>query len=76
VKTERPASQYTLGRRIRETEQAMARAQRHVDRLNEQLVATTDHQQLAELGAELAAGQAELAELEERWLELAEQQSG
>jgi ATP-binding cassette subfamily F protein uup len=76
VKKERPASQYTLGRRIRETEQAMARAQRRVDRLNEQLVATTDHQQLAELGAELAAGQAELAELEERWLELAEQQSG
>ena len=76
VKQERQSSQYTLGRRIRETEQAMAKVQRQVDRLDEQLVATTDHQQLAELGAELATAHAELAELEERWLELAEEQSG
>lgn len=76
VKKDRPASQYTVGRRIRETEQSMARVQRQVDRLNERLAATTDHQQLAALGAELAAAQAELADVEERWLELAEEQSG
>ena len=76
AKKERPASQYTLGRRIRDTEQAMAKVQRQVDGLHERLAATTDHRQLAELGAELATAQAELAELEERWLELAEEQSG
>ena len=76
VEKDRPTSRYTLGRRIRDVEQSMARAQREVDRLNGLLVATTDHEQLAGLGAELAAAQAELAELEESWLELAEQQSG
>jgi ATP-binding cassette subfamily F protein uup len=74
-KKPRAASQYTLGRRIRETDQAMAKVQRRIDRLNEQLVATADHEQLAALGADLAAAQGELLELEERWLELAEQQS-
>jgi hypothetical protein len=54
----------------------MARAQRNVDRLQEQLTGTTDHTVLASVGAELAVAQHELAELEHRWLELAEQQSG
>jgi ATP-binding cassette subfamily F protein uup len=71
----RPASQYTLGRQIRETEQAMAKLERRVDRLHEQLVATTDHAELATLGAELAEAQTGLSALEERWLELAEEQS-
>jgi ATP-binding cassette subfamily F protein uup len=74
-KKERSPSRYTLGRRLRETEQAMARIQRRVDRLNEQLGGTTDHEQLATLGADLATAQADLAGLEERWLELAEQQA-
>ena len=72
----RQASQYTLGRQLRDAEQAMAKLQRHVDRLNEQLVATTDHTVLATLGAELATAQAELAVIEENWLVLAEQQTG
>ncbi len=68
-------SRYTLGRQIRDTEQAMAKVQRTVDRLDEQLLATTDHAELATLGGELAAAHAELATLEERWLELSEAQS-
>jgi ATP-binding cassette subfamily F protein uup len=74
TKTRAP-SQYTIGRQLRDAEQAMTRVQRTVDRLHEQLAATDDHRQLAAVGAELAAAQAELAALEERWLELAEQQS-
>ena len=53
----------------------MTRVQRTVDRLNEQLAGAVDHTLLASIGAELAAAQAELAVLEERWLELAERQS-
>jgi ABC transport system ATP-binding/permease protein len=64
----------TIGRRLRETEQAMVKAQALVDRLTERLSGTTDHAELASLGSELAAAQAELDALEERWLELAEQQ--
>ena len=75
-KKARAASQYTVGRRLREVEQAMARLQRQADRLNEQLVATTDHTLLASLGAELASVQTELAAIEESWLDLAEQQTG
>ena len=63
----------TLGRRLRETEQLMARLQRRIDRLDAQLAGTTDHAELARVGAELAEAQAELSEHEERWLELAEQ---
>jgi ATP-binding cassette subfamily F protein uup len=72
----RPPSAYTIGRRLRETEQAMSKAQRLVDRLHEQLTAASDHTALASVGAELAAAQAELEVLELRWLELAEQQTG
>ena len=72
----RATSQYTLGRQLREAEQAMAKLQRQVDRLNDQLVATVDHTVLASLGAELASAQAELSAIEENWLELAERQSG
>jgi ATP-binding cassette subfamily F protein uup len=71
----RVASQYTIGRRLRDAEQAMAKLQRHVDRLHEQLLATTDHTEMATLGAELATAQGELASIEETWLELADQQS-
>lgn len=71
---ERAPSQYPLGRQLRDTEQAMAKAQRQVDRLHTELTSAADHAQLARIGAELATAQAELTQLEERWLELAEQQ--
>ena len=73
---DRQASRYTLGRQIRETEQAMAKAQRRVDRLDEELANTVDHERLASLGADLAAAQNELGALEDRWLELSEQLPG
>jgi ATP-binding cassette subfamily F protein uup len=66
----------TIGRQLRATEQAMTRTQRRIDELHDRLDGAADHVELAEAGADLAAAQAELTELEERWLELAEQQSG
>jgi ATP-binding cassette subfamily F protein uup len=71
----RTASKYTIGRQLRDAEHAMGKLQRQVDRLHEQLLATSDHTAMATLGAELAAAQAELAAIEENWLELAEQQT-
>ncbi|MFK8025834.1 MAG: ABC-F family ATP-binding cassette domain-containing protein [Ilumatobacter sp.] len=66
----------TIGRRLRETEQAMVKAQRQVDRLSEELAAISDHQQLAERGEALTAAQSQLSELEASWLELAELAEG
>jgi ATP-binding cassette subfamily F protein uup len=71
---DRPASRSTIGRRLRDTEQAMAKLQRQVDNLHAALAATTDHAELARIGADLAAAQAELATHEDHWLQLAEQQ--
>jgi len=62
----------TIGRRLRETEQAMVKAQRRVDRLHEELASSVDHAMLAERGAELATAQTNLEVLEAEWLELAE----
>jgi ATP-binding cassette subfamily F protein uup len=70
----RRPSPSTIGRRLRDTEQAMAKAERRCDQLTAELAATTEHTELARLGAELAAAQAELDALEHTWLELAEQQ--
>jgi len=72
-------SPYTVGRRLRETEQAMVKAQQRVDALQERLAeaaGTAGHEHLAELGADLATAQADLDTLESRWLELAELQEG
>jgi ATP-binding cassette subfamily F protein uup len=69
-------SAYTIGRRLRDTEQEIVKAERVRDRLVAALAAATDHGDLARIGAELTAAQAGLAALEEQWLELAEQQSG
>jgi ATPase subunit of ABC transporter with duplicated ATPase domains len=69
-------SAYTIGRRLRDTEQEIGKAERARDRLVVALAAATDHGDLARIGAELAAAQTALAELEEQWLQLAEQQSG
>jgi len=76
TRSEQPPSRYTIGRRLRAAEQSMAKVQRTVDRLGQDLAATTDHAELAALGARLADAQAELARLEEQWLELAEQETG
>ena len=65
-------SPYTIGRQLRETEQAMVKAQRRVDQLTEHLAGLTDHAELHSLGTELAVAQDELDALESRWLELAE----
>jgi ATP-binding cassette subfamily F protein uup len=69
-------SPYTVGRQLRETEQAMVKAQKRVDQLTERLSGLTDHAELHALGSELAVAQDELDTLESRWLELAELQSG
>jgi ATP-binding cassette subfamily F protein uup len=69
----------TVGRQLRETEQAMVKAQKRVDQLTERLAtidhSTVDHTEFTAVGTELAAAQAELDALESRWLELAELQS-
>lgn len=78
-KPKRPASgpsPSTIGRKLRETEQAMVKAQKRVDSLNEELAAATDHTVLAERGAVLVEAQAALDELEAAWLELAELADG
>ena len=74
-RVDRGPSQYTVGRRIRETEQAMAKVQRRIDRLQERLATAVGHTELAAVGAELAEAQAELAVHEEEWLELSELQT-
>ena len=49
----------------------MKRSERQVDKLTEELAdAGADHGEMARLGQELAAIQAELATAEEQWLEL------
>ncbi len=65
-------SAYTIGRQLRETEQSMVKAQKRVDSLSEKLAQAAGHQQLADLGADLASAQANLDEFEARWLELSE----
>jgi hypothetical protein len=54
----------------------LARAERDVAALTAELGAATDHRDLQAIGERLAAAQGELDQLEERWLELAELQSG
>jgi ATP-binding cassette subfamily F protein uup len=66
----------TIGRRLRETEQAMVKAQRRVDMLAERLAGLNDHQQLVSVGDELVNAQGELDTLEAEWLELAELNEG
>ncbi|MGA9275700.1 ABC-F family ATP-binding cassette domain-containing protein [Ilumatobacter sp.] len=62
----------TIGRRLRETEQSMVKAQKRVDDLQAELAAMTDHTALAERGTVLADAQQKLDSLEAEWLELAE----
>jgi ATP-binding cassette subfamily F protein uup len=65
-------SAYTIGRQLRDTEQSMVKAQKLVDSLSEELAQATGHQQLGDLGADLASAQGNLDEHEARWLELSE----
>ncbi len=60
----------TTGREIRRTEQAMEKLQRRAERLHDDLASTTDRDEIARIGGDLAAVQAEISELEDRWLEL------
>jgi chromosome segregation ATPase len=57
---------------MRQAEKEMARHQRRLDRLEAELQAASGHQEMARVGAELVGVQAELADVEERWLLLAE----
>ena len=57
---------------IRETEKELATLERRRDRLTDDLVeAGTDRDALASIGTELAVVEAELADVEQRWLALA-----
>ncbi len=64
----------TIGRQLRETEQAMVKAQKRVDTLTTKLTGLTDAGELQSVGQELSDAQNELDEVELRWLDLAEQQ--
>ncbi len=66
----------TLGHLLRETEKDLRRHESQVERLTGDLERATGEtppqpETLAEIGRSLAAAQAELADAEERWLELA-----
>ncbi len=68
-------SSSTIGHLIREAEKSMAKLEKKRDRLQTQLVEITDdHNEMSRLGQELADIEAELAQTEERWLELADEQ--
>ena len=54
----------------------MVKAQKRVEQLTAKLTSVADHAALTALGSDLAAAQAELDDLESRWLGLAEQQEG
>jgi ABC transport system ATP-binding/permease protein len=62
----------SVGRRLRQTEKDMARLQRRLDQLTEELATAADHGEMARVGRALADTQAGLDEAEERWLRLAE----
>ncbi|HET6874264.1 MAG TPA: ATP-binding cassette domain-containing protein, partial [Acidimicrobiales bacterium] len=69
----RRRSTTTVGFELRRLEKEMARLVRERDRLAGALAAATDHQKMAEAGSELARVQGALDEMEERWLEVAEE---
>ena len=60
-----------IGQAEREVEKLAARRDELVASL-----ATTDHEALARIGAEVAAAEAALAEAEERWLDLSAELEG
>ncbi len=67
----------TIGHQLRQAEKDLARLERSKAKLEAELIeAGDDHEALARLGAELGNVSGELAEVEERWMELAEEQEG
>jgi hypothetical protein len=62
-----------VGFELRRLERELSRLTRDRDRLAEALASATDHQQMADAGSQLAAAQAALDEMEERWLAVAEE---
>ena len=60
------------GRRLRDLERGMERLGGQRLRLNEKLVATSDHRELTRLGEELAVVLRELGQVEEEWLMISE----
>ena len=66
----------TIGRRLREAEQAMVKTQKRVDALADKLSGLAAVDELLAVGNQLGAAQVELDELEATWLELAEQSEG
>lgn len=68
-------SSSTIGHQLRQVEKDVARLERRKAKLEQELAeAGTDHEVLARVGADLATVGRELAEAEERWIELAEEQ--
>jgi ATP-binding cassette subfamily F protein uup len=67
-------SHSTIRHELKTAEKAMTKLQKRRDGLDVELAeAGTDHVRLAEVGEAIAACDAELAEAEERWLELSEE---
>jgi ATP-binding cassette subfamily F protein uup len=64
----------TIGRQLRAAEQSMVKAQKRVYTLTTKMTGLTDAAELQRVGQELSDAQAELDDLEMRWLDLAEQQ--
>ncbi len=66
----------TVRFQLKAVDKELKAAQRRSTKLHEELAevaASGDHQRMTELGAELAATEAQLAEAEDRWLELADE---
>jgi ATP-binding cassette subfamily F protein uup len=71
ARSDRPRSLTTIGFELRQLDKELSRLTRDRDRLGEAFEASADHRDLARIGAELAAAQAQLDDAEERWLTLA-----
>ncbi|MGK0313426.1 MAG: ATP-binding cassette subfamily F protein uup [Ilumatobacter sp.] len=66
----------TIGRQLREAEQAMVKTQKRVDTLADKLSGLVAVDELLAVGNQLSAAQIELDELEATWLELADESEG
>ena len=62
-------SRSTVRHQLKVVENDIAKVERDVEELRQALAATTDHLELARVGAALATREAELVALEEVWLE-------
>jgi len=72
-------SSSTIRHELKEVEKAMAKVEKRQAALNAELESTatsSDHQRMAELGADLNSVLADIDALEERWLTLSEEQEG